>query len=248
MSDAMPSCPSCQSESVVKNGGKDWNEQLKSDCQPKQTETPLDPSEWQRVAQAIGKPVAYIERIKAVTESGKALPEQAKSAMQQDFHAHKQTNTDLWQWHQAAKTLGESEAYLKRIADVAIAFHHPKQPIPLPEKAMSSMQQDLLQYERLLTQKLWQRYSQNADPTRPVKTAGIVAIAALIDGHSPERIQKILDHDPEVTKIRQRAGENAAQNHLAIAMRNAEYRRRSPSHPQQLGKKRQQKQEPGLQP
>jgi conjugative relaxase-like TrwC/TraI family protein len=122
--------------------GKDWNEQLKSDRQPNQVEILPDPGEWQRVAQAIGKPETYIERIKAVTEAGKALPEQANSAMQQDFQSYRQTNTDLWQWHKAARTLGESEAYLKRIADVAIAFHHPKQPIPLPEKALEAMQQD----------------------------------------------------------------------------------------------------------
>lgn len=197
------------------------------------------------MAQAIGKPVAYLERIKVVTEAGKPLPEQAASAMQQDFNTYRQTNNDLWQWHKAARTLGESEVYLKQIADVAIAFHHPKQPIPLNEKALAAIQQHMKQYEQLLAQNLWQRYSQNADPTRPLKTAGIVAITAMKDNQSPEKIQKILEHDPELVKIRQRGGVNAVQNHLSIAMRNAEYQKRSPN--QQVNTKRQHKQQPGLQ-
>jgi len=222
--------------------GKDWNEQLLG-----QAKTFLDPFEWKRVAQALGKSEAYINRIAAVLKSGDPLPEQGLKAMQQDFNAYKQASSDLWQWHMAAKTLGKSEAYQKRIADVAIAFHHPTQPSSLLENVVVTMQRDLSQYEQQLTQKLWQHYSQNADPNRPMATAGVVAYAAMKDGHLSNTIHQILEHDPQLIKIKQRAGEEATQNHIKLAMRKAEYKVRSQKQPQQHNQQCQQKQQTGLQ-
>ncbi len=226
----------------VPTHGKDWNEQLLG-----QAKTFLDPFEWKRVAQALGKSEAYINRIAAVLKSGDPPPEQGFKAMQQDFNTYKQASSDLWQWHMAAKTLGKSVAYQKRIADVAIAFHHPNQPTPLPESAVVTMRRDLSQHEQQLTQKLWQHYSQNADPNRPMATAGVVAYAAMKDGYTDERLHQILEHDPQLIKIKQRAGEEAAQNHIKLAMRKAEYKVRSQKQPQQHNQQCQQKQQTGLQ-
>lgn len=128
------------SRATPTRGNKDWNEQLLGS---NKSSLSIDsPVEWQRVAQALGKPVSYINRIKSVTEAGKALPQEAKSAMQEDFSAYSQTSNDLWQWHKTAALLGESEVYLKRITEVAISFHHLKQPTPLSQTSLDSMQLD----------------------------------------------------------------------------------------------------------
>jgi hypothetical protein len=141
--------------------GKDWNEHLLSERQPNHPEASSAPSQWSRVAQAIGKPVAYIERIKAVTGAKNPLPEEAKAAMQQDFHAYNQTSSDLWQWHKTAALLGESEVYLQRITEVAISFHHPKQPTPLSQTSLDSMQLDQQKFTyRLSYQELFKRVRQ----------------------------------------------------------------------------------------
>ena len=123
--------------------GKDWNEQLKD------VASKIDSSEWKLIAQAIGKPDAYVSRIIAVVDSGQPLPVEAGVAMQQDFAAYKQLSSDLWQWHHAARSSGYSEAYLKRIAEVAIALHHPKKPISLSESAKQAMQQDIDNYNQI---------------------------------------------------------------------------------------------------
>ena len=102
--------------------------------------------DWKQVTQALGKSEAYINWIAAVTESGQPLSEQAKTVMKQDFSAYKQISLELWQWHQAAKALGKNEAYLKQIAEVAIAFHHSTHPTPLPKKAVFTMQQNIRAY------------------------------------------------------------------------------------------------------
>ncbi|PSB30093.1 AAA family ATPase [Chlorogloea sp. CCALA 695] len=128
---------------AVPTYGKDWNEQLKD------VASKLDPSQWKLVAQAIGKPDAYVSRIIAVVDSGQPLPVEAQSAMQQDFSTYKQLSSNLWQWHQAARSSGYSEAYLKRIAEVAIALHHPQKPIPLSENAKQAMQQDVPNYSQV---------------------------------------------------------------------------------------------------
>jgi len=218
--------------------GKDWNEQLKG------IEPQPDVSQWKLVAQAIGKPDAYLERIEAVIASGQPLPIEAVVAMRLDFNAYRQTSSDLWQWKGAARDIGKPDAYLERIASVAIAFHHPKAPVPLPKQAVITMQQDLAQQEQLLSLKLWQHYSREADPAHSIKTASIVAYAAAKDGYTPEKINQILQHDPALVKIRQRSGEQAAQNHLKIAMRLVDYQMRS-QQPQQINKQSQQK--PGWQ-
>jgi hypothetical protein len=149
--------------------GKDWNEQLKGIAsQP-------DVSQWNLVAQVIGKSNAYLGRIEAVVNSSQPMPIEAAVAMQLNFNAYKQTASDLWQWHQAARDIGKSDAYLGRISEVAIAFHHPKTPTPLPEQAIASMQQDLAQHEQLSNSKLWQHHSPITDLTRPMRTDSVVA-------------------------------------------------------------------------
>ena len=62
-------------------------------------------------------------------------PDQARQS-----ELDKQTLRSLWQWHQAAKILGKSEAYLRRITEVASAT---SQGNPLPEKAKLVMKRDL---------------------------------------------------------------------------------------------------------
>ena len=123
--------------------GKDWNEQLKD------VASKIDSSEWKLVAQAIGKPDAYVSRIIAVVNSGQPLPIEAITAMQQDFAAYKQLSSNLWQWHQSARDSGYPDAYLKRIAEVAISLHHPQKPIPLSENARQAMQQDVQNYSQV---------------------------------------------------------------------------------------------------
>jgi len=68
------------------------------------TETSPDPEDWKQVAQALGKSMPYINRFAAVTESGQ--PARAHRTMEQDFSAYKQISIELWQWHQAARSLG----------------------------------------------------------------------------------------------------------------------------------------------
>ena len=128
---------------AVPTYGKDWNEQL-LDMASK-----LDVSQWRLVAQAIGKPDAYVSRVVEVINSGRALSPEAQSAMQQDFSTYKQLSNHLWEWHQAAQLSGYSEAYLKRITEVAIALHHPQKPIPLSESAWQAMEQDVQNYSRV---------------------------------------------------------------------------------------------------
>ncbi|MCY7286068.1 MAG: relaxase domain-containing protein, partial [Cyanobacteria bacterium CAN_BIN43] len=176
--------------------GKDWNEQLKSDYakrstvgdrQPGRIEPQPDVSQWKLVAQAIGKPDAYLGRIEAVIASGQGLSTEARAAMRQDFDTYKQTASNLWQWHQSAKDIGKPDAYLGRIAEVAIAFHHPKKPTPLSAEAIATMQQDLAQYEQLSTSSLWQHYSRNTDITRPMRTDLVVAHTAAKDSSNPQQ-------------------------------------------------------------
>lgn len=147
----------------------------------------------------------------------------------------------------AARDIGKPDAYLGRITEVAIAFHHPKTPIPLPSQAVASMQQDLSQHEQLLNLKLWQHYRREADPAHSMKTASVVAYAAANDGYSPDKIHQILLHDPALVKIRGRSGDQAAQNHLKIAMRLVDYKMRSPDQSPQNNKQQQSQQKTGLQ-
>jgi hypothetical protein len=158
--------------------GKDWNEQLKGiGSQP-------DVSQWKLVAQAIGKPDAYISRIEAVVASSQGLSTEAAAAMRQDFDTYKQTANDLWQWYQAARDISKPDAYLGRITEVAIAFHHPKSPTPLTQQAAATMQQDLAQHKQLLASKSWQHHSPITDLTRPMRTDSIVAYTDAKDSSS----------------------------------------------------------------
>jgi hypothetical protein len=175
--------------------GKDWNEYLLSEHQPNHPETSSDPSEWSRVAQAIGKPVSYIERIKAVTGAKNPLPEQAKTAMQQDFHAYRQTSRDLWQWHKTAAFLGESEVYLKRITEVAISFHHPKQTTPLSQTSLDSMQLDQQKFAyRLRYQELLKRVRQYPKfENSPAKEVDIgIALLVIKESTDPNEARRVL--------------------------------------------------------
>jgi conjugative relaxase-like TrwC/TraI family protein len=158
--------------------GKDWNEQLKG------IESQPDVSQWKLVAQAIGKPDAYLGRIEAVVASGQGLSTEAAAAMRQDFDTYKQTASDLWQWKGAARDIGKSDASLGQIASVAIAFHHPKKPTPLSAEAIATMQQDLAQYEQLSTSSLWQHHSRNTDITRPMRTDSTVTHTGVKDSSS----------------------------------------------------------------
>lgn len=97
-----------------------------------------------------------------------------------------------------------------------------------------------------LTKRLWQRYSEDADPNRPLKTAGIVAFRAMNDSHSRQTVRLILEHDPELTKIRQRGGEVLVQNYLLTVMRSAEARMSQQNQQPQLDKQNKQKHSPGL--
>jgi hypothetical protein len=122
--------------------GKDWNEQLKD------TASKLDVSQWRLVALALGKPDAYVTKIVEIINSEQALSPEAQAAMQQDFSTYKQLSSNLWQWHQTALASGYGEAYLKRIASVAISLHHPKSPTPLSTEALNAMQQDVKNYQQ----------------------------------------------------------------------------------------------------
>jgi Toprim-like/Protein of unknown function (DUF3991) len=62
-------------------------------------------------------------------------PDQARPS-----ESDKQTLRSLWQWHRAAKRLGQSAAYLSRITEVARAV---LQGEPLSESAKTTMQRDL---------------------------------------------------------------------------------------------------------
>lgn len=78
-----------------------------------------------------------------------------------------------------------------------------------------------------------------------MKIASIVACTAAKDGYSPDKIHQILLHDPALVKIRERSGDRAAQNHLKIALRFAEYQMRA-HYPTQQANKQQSQQKPGL--
>lgn len=136
---------------LIPTQGKDWNDQLLSDRQSNRIETSLDIASWQRVAQALGKSEAYIQRVAAVTEElqhGQPLSAQAKTAMLTDFTALRQTQNTLWQWHEAARMIGKKEAYLHRITEVAIAFNAAKDPSPVSKKALAVMRQDVRLYQQ----------------------------------------------------------------------------------------------------
>ncbi len=198
--------------------GKDWNEQLLSSGQTIQPSPTPESSEWKRVAQALGRSENYLHRITAVTkniEAGQPLSAQAREAMQQDFQIYRQTQHDLWKWHNAAKVLGKAETYLHRITEVAQDFNA-SQPTPLSDKAVAAMQQDLKAYRRLQLnslppQILWQKYSEGVTATLDVFRVKELAQKALQDGCYVEVVTKMLLEDPYFLKIQQRLGPKKTQ-------------------------------------
>jgi hypothetical protein len=64
-----------------------------------------------------------------------------------------------------------------------------------------------------------------------MKIVSIVAYGAAKDGYSPDKLNQIL-FDPALVKIRERSGDQAAQNHLKISLRLAEYQMRAPERTQ----------------
>lgn len=121
--------------------GMNWYQQLLE-----KDENSPDPKDWKQFVQALGKSEADINQIATLAESGQLLPEQVRAAMEQDFSAYKQISLELWQWHEAAKALGRNEAYLKQIAEMAIAFHHSEHSTPMPKKAFLTPPQNIEAY------------------------------------------------------------------------------------------------------
>gem|GEM_PF-3890961 len=134
---------------LTPTGSKDWNEQLLSERQPNWTNNSPAVSKWHLVAQAIDKSEAYQQRVVTVTEEfkqGHSLSAEARKALHQDFDSYEQLQQLLWQWYEAARKLGKSEAYSKRIVEVALAFNAAQSPSPLTREALTTMQQDLHRY------------------------------------------------------------------------------------------------------
>lgn len=243
--------------------GKDWNEFLQTTATQTPAEGQEKISNWWKVAQSIGKSSQYIERVKAIAaavEGGQLLPEKGRAYMEQDFDTWRQQEASLWEWWSAAKEIDKPLEYLERIAEIAIAFHYETAPSPLSERVLALMQQDLQLYQQLQSnarilgknlgrsdrlnipqvnetpQALWQHYSQQVRAEHPVQVAGRVAIAAMKDGREPQTIQKILEQDPQLEKIRQQGGEEMAHKYIKTIMQGAIAR--MPKHPRQQQQER----------
>jgi DNA primase len=189
---------------AIPSGGKDWNEQLLGDRLSLSHATFLDFSQWKQVAQALGRTDTYVDWVVTVTEAMTAqqpLPETVVLAMQQDFNNYKQMSRQLWQWHRAAKTLNETDAYLKRIAEVGIAFHHPIQPSPLSAKTLATMQQDreklayMSRYRELL-HKVCKSSDLAISSTEEIDVA--VALTAYKESFTPKEVGRIIAQSDRV--------------------------------------------------
>ncbi|OWY64277.1 hypothetical protein B7486_48150 [cyanobacterium TDX16] len=189
---------------AIPSGGKDWNEQLLGDRFSLPHATFPDFSQWKQVAQALGRTDTHVDWVVSVTEVKTAqqpLPETVISAMQQDFNDYKQISRQLWQWHRAAKTLNETDAYLKRIAEVGIAFHHHIQPSPLSAKTLATMQQDreklayMFRYRELL-QKVCKSSAFAISPTGEIDVA--VALVAYKESSDSKEIGRIIAQSDRV--------------------------------------------------
>jgi conjugative relaxase-like TrwC/TraI family protein len=220
-------------ERIKPTVGKDWNEALILPTNERKNSS-FDISQWQRVAQALGKSDNYIHRITEVAAQfkiGQLLSEQANKAMQQDFQAYNQIQNDLWHWFGAAQALDKSENYLRRIAEVAQAFNA-AQPTPLPELALMSMQQDFEAYRQgqqqsLSPHALWERYSQGIEANSSVQRSTIIALAAMKDGYGETAIASMLEFDPEVLRLRQHS-EIQAHKYVEAIVKGAMARRPQP--------------------
>lgn len=205
----------------------------------------LEPKDWLAVATAIDQSPKYVAKVKQVIEGYKAgisLSERANAAMQQDFHAYKQVSQQLGQWHQSAKALDKPEAYIKKVEEVAFAFHSAA--TPLSQQAITTMQRDLQDYQQLTVKQTsqpsppplandpvqaWQHYSQQAKADTPFTQAREVAIAALKAGVEPDDTRQILAVSPSLQKLGQRS---LAEN-IEFVMRYAENYVKQKSRPQQ---------------
>ena len=118
-------------------------------AQPTTIQSDLD--KWSAVARALGRPEKYIQRLEAVqaeVKGGATLSKQVRTSMAQDFGQWRQINATLAKWQEAAKFLGKSETYQRRLAEVASDFNRECQPIPLPEKAVTAMHEALNEYQQ----------------------------------------------------------------------------------------------------
>ncbi len=88
---------------------------------------------------------------------------------------------------------------------------------------------------------LWEKYSEGVQSERPVQRTLTVAQTAIKAGQSPQEVEQILQHDPQVTKIHQQQGSNKAQEYTQVMTRSAAYREQQaqqPSHQQSQQKQK----------
>ena len=167
--------------------------------------------QWWSAAQELDKPREYLERIAEVAiafnheTTPSPLSQQAIAAIQQGLHLHKRLRLTT-QLHERSQE--KSSRFNSSLNSTII-------PIKINETP----------------QALWQHYSQQVRAEHPVRVAGLVAIAAMKDGREPQTIQKILEQDPQVEKIRQQGGEEMAHKYVLTIMQGAIAR--MPKHPRQ---------------
>ncbi len=194
---------------------KDWNDQLRHPGLA--PELDLDLKDWQRVAKALGKSTTYVEGVDAIAQTalpGQQLTPTIQAMMQQDFSEYQATLKKLWQWHETARALGKSQAYLHRIAEVAIGFNAAKAPQPLTPEAQATMQKDLghhVQTQQIYMtepspQMLWQKYSQIAvGKIKELKLENMARLA-LREGHPTQTIVQMLMLDPYFQATQRKIG------------------------------------------
>lgn len=66
---------------------------------------------------------------------------------------------------------------------------------------------------------LYEKYSENTNPNRPVRRTLKTARDALRNGHSQQEIAAILSHDPQVQKVKEQQGEAKANKHTQQMIR-----------------------------
>lgn len=233
------------SQSTVDSASND----LSTDTYPNQekpsvteTETTKHLKHWKQVAQALGKPQAYINRIAAtarVVKIGVSLPESAIPAMQHDLQTYLKFGNFLKQWYDAAASLGKSEQYLDEIVEIVKAFYHPTQPKPLTSKAAAAMQKDINNCKPAIVhaptnesladethllpleepKKDWQYYSRFATSVNHLVRGREVALAALNDGMKPEQVRRLLATNPDWQKEKP----EILHGHIESTMRYVEF-------------------------
>lgn len=88
---------------------------------------------------------------------------------------------------------------------------------------------------------LWEKYSEGVQSERPIARTLTVARTAIKAGQSPQEVQQILQHDPQVTKIHQQQGSNKAQEYTQVMTRSAAYREQQAQQPSQQPSQQKQK-------